>query len=68
MTTSPHVRSIEIIVSTTGAVRVQTRGFEGGTCRDASRALEAALGSRTAESLTGEFYSQTTHAELDEHT
>jgi len=58
MNSFPQDASIEIVVSPTGAVRVQTRGFRGGTCRDASRALEVALGTRTAERLSGEFFEE----------
>ena len=47
---------IEIVVSPAGEVVVQTRGFAGASCRDASRLIEQALGQRTAEQLTPEFY------------
>ena len=47
---------IEIIVSPTGQATVQTKGFVGGQCRDASRELEQALGAQLAEKLTSEFY------------
>lgn len=47
---------IEIVVSPKGEVTVRTRGFNGGKCRDASRFLEQALGTRAAEQLTPEFY------------
>ena len=47
---------IEIIVSPKGETRVQTKGFAGSSCRDASRFIEQALGQRTAEQLTGEFH------------
>ena len=49
-------RTIEITVSPTGETKVETKGFSGGECRDASRFVEQALGQRTAEQLTGEFY------------
>ena len=51
---------IEITVSPTGETRVQTKGFTGGECRDASRFMEEALGPRVSETLTTEFH-QTTH-------
>ena len=35
---------IEITVSPKGETTVQTRGFQGGSCRDASRFIEQALG------------------------
>jgi hypothetical protein len=50
------VKIIEITVGPAGATRVETRGFTGGECREASRFLEQALGARTAETLTAEFY------------
>ena len=56
------MKTIEIIVSPTGEVRLETKGFQGAECRDASRFLERALGNRTGEQLTGEFH-QTATAE-----
>ena len=47
---------IEIIVTPEGRTTVQTSGFTGLTCRDASKSLEEALGQRMAENLTAEFY------------
>ena len=49
-------RTIEITVGPSGESRVQTRGFMGGKCREASRFVEQALGTRTAEALTAEFH------------
>jgi len=48
--------SIEIIVSPTGQTRVETKGFVGTSCRQASEFLEQALGKRTSEQLTPEFH------------
>ena len=50
------MKTIEIIVSPKGETSVQTKGFAGQSCRDASRAMEAALGQRTGEQLTAEFH------------
>ena len=47
---------IEITVGPKGETKVETRGFTGGECREASRFVEQALGTKTAETLTGEFY------------
>ncbi len=47
---------IEITVSPKGETTIQTRGFAGEQCRDATRSLEAALGLRTSEQLTSEFH------------
>jgi hypothetical protein len=49
-------RTIEIIVSPQGESTVQTKGFVGPSCRDASRFIEQALGQKTAEALTAEFH------------
>ncbi|MBI1247731.1 DUF2997 domain-containing protein [bacterium] len=51
------MKTIEIIVSPTGQTRLETRGFQGTECREASRFLETALGQRTSESLTAEYHS-----------
>ena len=50
------MKTIEIIVSPTGETRVETRGFTGSECREASRFVEQALGRKTAETLTAEFH------------
>ena len=49
---------IEVIVSPQGETRVETRGFAGSSCRQASQFLEHALGTTTNEKLTAEFYQQ----------
>jgi Protein of unknown function (DUF2997) len=50
------VKTIEITVDPKGQSKVETRGFAGGECREASRFLEQALGTRSAETLTAEFH------------
>jgi len=47
---------IEITVNVKGETSVQTRGFAGSSCRDASRFIEQALGERVGEQLTAEFH------------
>ena len=49
-------RIIEVTVSPQGETTVQTKGYAGGDCRDATRALERALGASTAKRVTAEFY------------
>ncbi len=49
-------QTIEITVSPTGQTEVQTKGFAGGECREASKFLEEALGQRVGETLTAEFH------------
>src|SRR5262249_14218262 len=45
-----------ITVDPAGQTKVETKGFTGGGCREASRFVEQALGQRTAETMTAEFY------------
>jgi hypothetical protein len=52
------VKTIEVIVSTTGEVTVQTKGFTGSTCKAASQFIEQALGIKQSEKLTADFYAQ----------
>ena len=60
------MKTIEIIVSSTGKTTVQTKGFAGSSCRDVSRFLEQALGQRTAEELTAEFHQTETVPQTQE--
>lgn len=57
------MKQIQITVSPTGETKVETKGFTGGECREASRFIEQALGQRTSEQLTPEFYQQTEQRE-----
>jgi hypothetical protein len=50
------MRVIEVTVTPAGESKVETKGFTGGACREASRFVEESLGARTAEALTAEFY------------
>lgn len=52
-------RMIEVTISPTGETTVQTRGFAGSDCLEASKFLEGALGLVAAEHKTSEFYSAT---------
>lgn len=49
-------QTIEIVVSPAGEATVQTKGFSGPSCRDASRFIERALGDQVSERTTAEFY------------
>ncbi|QDU52233.1 DUF2997 domain-containing protein [Gimesia panareensis] len=55
------MKTIEIIISTDGQSRIETRGFTGSRCRDASRFLEAALGTVSSEQLTAEYHQSIQH-------
>ena len=50
------MKTIEITFLPNGQSRVETKGFIGGECREASRFLEQALGQSTQEALKPEFH------------
>ena len=50
------MKTIKILVSPTGETSLETKGFAGAECREASRFVEEALGKRQSEQLTGEFH------------
>ena len=52
-------RIIEVVVSPTGEATVQTKGYAGADCLQASRFLEQALGVATADHNTAEYYAGT---------
>ncbi len=54
------MKTIEITVTAKGETSVQTKGFAGSSCRDASRYIEQALGQRIDEQLTAEFHQAAT--------
>ena len=53
--------SITIIVKPDGKAVVETSGYYGTSCKDASKFLEQALGQRQTETLKPEYYSTTTN-------
>ncbi len=50
------MKIIEIAIDPQGHTQIETKGFTGAECRDASRLLEQALGRPTAETMTAAFY------------
>ena len=50
------MKTIEIIVRPNGETILETKGFTGPECRDASRFLEQALGRPSSEQLTAEYH------------
>ena len=53
--------SITIIVKPDGKTVVETTGYYGTSCKDASKFIEQALGQRQAETFKPEYYSITTN-------
>ena len=50
------MKIIEITIDSKGQSKIETRGFTGGECREASKFIEQALGQLTSEKLSAEFY------------
>ena len=50
------MKTIEIIVDAQGECSVQTKGFAGSSCRDASKLIEQALGIVQSDTPTAELY------------
>jgi len=57
------LKTIEITVSPTGQTTIQTKGFAGNSCQEASRFLEQALGVRQSDDRTSEFYQSETQSQ-----
>ena len=50
------MKRIIITVDPKGQTQVETQGFQGAGCREASRFVEQALGKPLSERLTAEFH------------
>jgi hypothetical protein len=49
---------IEVVISSTGEVKLVTRGLKGQSCLAETEALEKALGTVTRRERTSEYYQQ----------
>ena len=52
------MKSIQVIIDTNGHTRIETQGFAGAACRQASKGLEEALGIVESDRPTAELYQQ----------
>jgi hypothetical protein len=50
------MKIIQVLVAPDGSTKVETTGFAGSSCRQASEFLEYALGVRQSERLKAEFH------------
>ncbi|MBC8355307.1 MAG: DUF2997 domain-containing protein [Planctomycetes bacterium] len=50
------MKRIVITISPKGETQLETKGFAGSDCKEASRSLEAALGTAAQERLTAEYH------------
>lgn len=60
---STNEKRIEITVSPEGTTSIKTSGFTGGSCRDATRDIERALGVSGTEHLLPEYFNRTSNGE-----
>jgi hypothetical protein len=61
-------KMIEVTISAQGEARIETKGFIGDSCREATKSLEQALGLRQAEQLTAEFHLAATQPQQQSQT
>ncbi len=61
------MKIIEITIDPKGQTIVQTKGFAGSSCREASKALEQALGLAESDRPTPELYQQAASPEAERH-
>jgi len=61
------LRTIEIIVSSKGETQVETKGFTGDSCREASKFIESALGKVSNEQLKPEFHESSSSSNIVEN-
>jgi hypothetical protein len=50
------MKTIEVLVSPSGETTIETKGFAGAECQQASTFLEQALGQCQSETLTAEYH------------
>jgi hypothetical protein len=60
------MRTIEVIISPKGETKIETKGFAGSSCQQASHFLEQALGAKVSDKPTAEFYQAQTQAQVIE--
>ena len=61
------MKTIEIIVSPDGSSRLETKGFSGSQCREASRLLEQAIGAKQSDTPTAEMHQTASQATQQHH-
>ncbi len=50
------MKTIQLVIDPAGEIRVETQGFSGASCREASKRLEQALGIVQSDTPTAEMY------------
>jgi len=50
------MKTIDMVIEKDGTFTITTSGYDGSACKDATKALEAALGTVTEDTATPEMY------------
>lgn len=58
---------IEVLISPTGETTVQTKGYAGSECQQASKWLEKSLGIAADDRKTSEFFQSTAQEQQEVH-
>lgn len=53
------MKTIDVIIDSNGDPKIETSGFSGGECSVETAALERALGAKTKDTKTPEYYKAT---------
>ncbi len=62
------MKTIRVLISPKGEVTVETKGFSGPSCREASKFIEETLGTRTNEALKAEYHqTETAYEQAQQH-
>ena len=57
------MKTITLIVAPGGKTTVETHGFDGQSCTDASKFLETALGRKTEQQFNSEYFVTNNHTQ-----
>ena len=57
------MKTIQLIIAPNGQVRLETKGYSGSACVEASRFLEASLGKQLSETKTAGYHEVTDHCQ-----
>lgn len=58
-------KTIQITISPKGETKIETAGFSGSSCQDATRELEKALGATVNENMTSEYYTTANEQQVE---
>jgi hypothetical protein len=50
------MKTIEVTVGPSGEIKIETKGFTGESCREASKIVEQSLGAKISDTLTSECF------------